>query len=404
MSADGAPNAPPRLRLASHTCRGHSSSLPGTCGLATCGSAALREADLPITLPAAPPPHLLAHWSELRGQTSEDADFKERDLLNGEIAPVNSILQGLILSGAVLPSALGTKHHSSAYPQGRFLSQGIKSPSPDRKTRRRSPRALGRGGRRADRSSERGTRGARSARDPRLSATGTAAPGPARLAAPEPRPACPNSSGLAAGRWRRTRPVHREDAAAAQTGRRAVREPGSAPGALARSRRSARGAGLLEGEPLTDLGHAGHEDPERDDVGVLDVVPFEGDHLEALARVLSVAGPLLDAQRPRHLTQRQQQRQRQSPAGARGPAPRHLRAAQRAVQTRMSWDSGCARGNALARAQPRTLGVQAAVPVPRPPGWPLIWRPPPALGRGLPAPAARTRAQTPPPPGTPSRV
>lgn len=200
VSADGAPNAPPRLRLASHTCRGHSSSLPGTCGLAACGSAALREADLPITLPAAPPPHLLAHWSELRGQTSEDADFKERDLLNGEIAPVNSILQGLILSGAVLPSALGTKHHSSAYPQGRFLSQGIKSPSPDRKTRRRSPRALGRGRRRADRSSERGTRGARSARDPRLSATGTAAPGPARLAAPEPRPACPNSSGLAAGR------------------------------------------------------------------------------------------------------------------------------------------------------------------------------------------------------------
>lgn len=191
---------PPRLRLASHTCRGHSSGLPGTCGLAACGSAAPQEADLPITLPAAPPPHLLAHWSELRGQTSEDADFKERDLLNGEIAPVNSILQGLILSGAVLPSALGTKHHSSAYPQGRFLSQGIKSPSPDRKTRRRSPRALGRGGRRADRSSERGTRGARSARDPRLSATGTAAPGPARLAAPEPRPACPNSSGLAAGR------------------------------------------------------------------------------------------------------------------------------------------------------------------------------------------------------------
>lgn len=244
-----------------------------------------------------------------------------------------------------------------------------------------------------------GEPGARGTRDfPRPGLRLRARPGsrPPSLALPAPTP--PGwRRGDGAGRapsTGKTRPRHR------QGGGRC--ESPALP--RARSRRSARGAGLLEGEPLTDLGHAGHEDPERDDVGVLDVVPFEGDHLEALARVLSVAGPLLDAQRPRHLTQRQQQRQRQSPAGARGPAPRHLRAAQRAVQTRMSWDSGCARGNALARAQPRTLGVQAAVPVPRPPGWPLIWRPPPALGRGLPAPAARTRAQTPPPPGTPSRV
>lgn len=149
--------------------------------------------------------------------------------------------------------------------------------------------------------------------------------------------------------------------------------------------------------PLTDLGQAGHQDPERNDVRVLDVVPSEGDHLEALDVPVRVTRHFLRALCLRQLAQRQQ-RQQQPPGGPRGPAPRH-RSHYSApgpddhVERALLCSAGrvAPAGPALA-ARSRASSGCGLPSRPRPPGWPLIRRPPPAPGRSLPARAAHTSA------------
>lgn len=290
---------------------------------------------------------MLAHWSRLR-KIPHTRIFKRETLSTEKIASIRGVLLGLILSPKAffLPweptgtAALDGKNrpfspHQTA-PQaadrtwgwGRPRagaaprSAGLEAAEGSPHTQPRSLAAQGSGG------------CAPPAGTVSPSATATAAPGPARLAV-RASPCLTRRPGSRGG-WPRGgedgRPGGDPDpgvppaSRSVPGGRRVPQSPrtgrAQAAGEVAAGRRP---RDPWSPGRLTDLGQAGHEDPQRDDVRVLDMEPLEGDHLETLAVSVRAARPLLDAPHPRQRAERRQQRQQQPPTGARSPAPRHRR-------------------------------------------------------------------------------